>query len=51
MRTTGSELVRLEEELHREEVIASAMTAAVAAPSLRLDSTGIVVLSGRALTC
>ena len=50
MRTTGSELVRLEEELHREEVIASAMTAAVAAPSLRLDSTGIVVLSGRALT-
>ena len=50
MRTTGSELVRLEEELHREEVIARAMSAAVAAPSLRLDSTGIVVLSGRALT-
>ncbi|WP_256792972.1 protein DpdE [Terrabacter sp. Ter38] len=50
MRTTGSELVRLKEELHREEVIARAMSAAVAAPSLRLDSTGIVVLSGRALT-
>ncbi|MFX0540050.1 protein DpdE [Ornithinimicrobium sp. Y1847] len=50
MRTTGSELVRLQEELHREEVIARAMSAAVTAPSLRLDSTGIVVLSGRALT-
>ena len=47
MRTTGSELVRLEEELHREEVIARAMSAAMAAPSLRLDSTGIVILSGR----
>lgn len=50
MRTTGTELARLEEELHREEAIARAMSAAVAAPSLRLDSTGIVVLSGRSLT-
>lgn len=49
-RTTGSELVRLQEELHREEVIARAMSAAVSAPSLRLDSTGFVVLSGRPLT-
>jgi ATP-dependent helicase HepA len=50
MRTAGSELVRLQEEIQREEVIARAMAAAVTAPSLRLDSTGIVVLSGRALT-
>ncbi|MBB1033611.1 hypothetical protein G6031_04305 [Dietzia sp. CQ4] len=48
-RATGSELVRLEEELQREELIARAMSAAVAAPSLRLDGTGIVILSGRSL--
>ncbi len=49
-RTTGSELARLEEELHGEAVIARAMLTAVATPTLRLDSTGMVVLSGRALT-
>ncbi|NYG07750.1 ATP-dependent helicase HepA [Phycicoccus badiiscoriae] len=49
-RSSGSELALLEEELRREEVIAHAMSAAMSAPTLRLDSTGIVVLSGRALT-
>jgi ATP-dependent helicase HepA len=49
-RTTGAEQTRLHEELHREEVIAAAMAAAVTTPTLRLDSTGVVILSGRALT-
>ncbi|MFD6091263.1 protein DpdE [Oerskovia sp. NPDC060338] len=48
-RSSGSELRLLEEELHREQVIAGAMSAAVATPTLRLDSTGLVVLSGRSL--
>ena len=48
-RATGSELAHLEEELQREALIARAMSAAVAAPSLRLDGTGIVILSGRFL--
>lgn len=49
-RSSGAELALLEEELRREEVIAQAMSAAVSTPTLRLDSTGMVVLSGRALT-
>lgn len=50
VRSSGSELRLLEEEIHREEVVARALSAAVATPTLRLDSTGIVVLSGRPLT-
>ena len=47
LRRTDAELRILEEEIHREEVVARALAAAIAAPTLRLDSTGIVVLSGR----
>ena len=50
MRSQDRSCSSSEEELHREEVIARAMSAAVATPTLRLDSTGMVVLSGRALT-
>ena len=49
-RSSGSELRLLEEEIHREEVVARALAAAMATPTLRLDSTGMVVLSGRSLT-
>jgi ATP-dependent helicase HepA len=49
-RSSESELRLLEEEIHREEVAARALSAAVATPTLRLDSTGMVVLSGRSLT-
>ena len=49
-RSSGSEFRLLEEEIHREEVVARALSAAVATPTLRLDSTGMVVLSGRSLT-
>jgi ATP-dependent helicase HepA len=48
-RSSELELRLLEEEIRREEVVARAMSAAVASPTLRLDSTGIVVLSGRSL--
>jgi len=48
-RSSGPELRLLREEMHREEVIARAVRAAVATPTLRLDSTGVVVLSGRSL--
>ena len=50
VRSSGSELRLLEQEIHREEVVARALSAAVATPTLRLDSTGMVVLSGRSLT-
>jgi ATP-dependent helicase HepA len=48
-RSSGAELELLEEEINREEVITRAMAAAIEFPTLRLDSTGIVVLSGRSL--
>lgn len=48
-RSSGSELRLLKEEIHREDVIARALSAAVTTPTLRLDSTGVVVLSGRAI--
>jgi ATP-dependent helicase HepA len=48
-RSSGSALTELEDEMHREEVIARAVAAAAAMPTLRLDSTGIVVLSERSL--
>ena len=49
LRSAGSELRLLEEEIHREEVVGRALSSAVTSPTLRLDSTGLVVLSGRAL--
>lgn len=48
-RSSGAELNHLNEEIHREEIVARALAAAIAAPTLRLDSTGLVVLSGRGL--
>lgn len=48
-RSSGAELRTLTHEIHREEIVAGALSAAIASPSLRLDSTGLVVLSGRAL--
>jgi len=48
-RSSGAELRLLNEEIHREEIVARALATAIAAPSLRLDGTGLVVLSGRGL--
>jgi ATP-dependent helicase HepA len=49
LRSAGAELELLEEEINREEVVARALAAAIETPTLRLDSTGMVVLSGRSL--
>ncbi len=48
-RSAGAEMRILNEEIHREEVVARALSAAIATPSLRLDSTGLVVISGQGL--
>lgn len=48
-RSSRPEAAVLEDEIRREEVVARAMATAVATPSLRLDSTGLVVISGRPL--
>lgn len=48
-RSTGAELRTLTEEIYREEIVARALSTAIDIPSLRLDSTGLVVLSGQAL--
>lgn len=48
-RTAGDERRDLEKEIRREEVISSALSTAITTPSLRLDSTGVVILSGRGL--
>lgn len=49
VRSSGAEMRLLEEEIHREEVVARALAAAIQTPTLRLDSTGMVILSGRSL--
>jgi len=48
-RSSGAERQVLEQEIHREEIIAGAMEYAITNPTLRLDSTGLVILSGRDL--
>lgn len=49
VRSSGTELKLLNEEIYREEVAARALAAAIETPTLRLDSTGMVVVSGRSL--
>jgi ATP-dependent helicase HepA len=48
-RTSGAERTVLQQETAREAAVGEAMAAAIAAPNLRLDSTGIVIVSGRGL--
>lgn len=48
-RSSGAELATLEQDIYREEVVAGALAAAIETPTLRLDSTGLVVLSGRSI--
>ena len=49
VRSSGAEMELLKEEIYREELVARALAAAIETPALRLDSTGMVVLSGRSL--
>ncbi|MDX3106008.1 protein DpdE [Nonomuraea angiospora] len=46
-RSEGTERAFLEEELGIEAMVGQTMTAAIRMPSLRLDSTGVVIVSGR----
>jgi ATP-dependent helicase HepA len=46
-RSEGNERAFLEEEVRIESVVGQALTAAIRTPSLRLDSTGVVIVSGR----
>ncbi|MEU5861639.1 protein DpdE [Nonomuraea sp. NPDC047529] len=46
-RSEGNERALLEEEIRIESMVGQALTAAVRMPSLRLDSTGVVIVSGR----
>ena len=48
-RSEGSERRLLHQEIHREEVFARALATAITNPVLRLDSTGLVILSGRGI--
>ncbi|MFF2351872.1 protein DpdE [Kitasatospora sp. NPDC058115] len=45
----GAERATLEEEVERESVAGEELLSALRKPSLRLDSTGVVVVSGRSL--
>jgi len=45
-RAVGSEWVALEREVAYEETAGQALSAAIEVPTLRLDSTGIVIVSG-----
>ncbi|MDQ0679673.1 ATP-dependent helicase HepA [Arthrobacter pascens] len=49
-RAAGSERVALEHEATVEEAAGLALTKAIATPTLRLDGTGIVIVSGEELT-
>ncbi|MET3142803.1 UNVERIFIED_ORG: ATP-dependent helicase HepA [Arthrobacter sp. UYEF2] len=49
-RAAGSERLALEAEAAVEEASGQALTTAIATPTLRLDSTGIVIVSGEELT-
>ncbi|MFC8235891.1 protein DpdE [Streptomyces sp. NPDC057284] len=48
-RSQGNERAFLEKETRIESLVGQALTAAIRTPSLRLDSTGVVVVSGRGL--
>lgn len=48
-RSEGNERVELEEEVEKEALAGQALMTALQTPSLRLDSTGVVVVSGRSL--
>jgi ATP-dependent helicase HepA len=49
-RAAGNERAALELEVAFEEAAGQALTAAIETPTLRLDSTGIVIVSGEELT-
>ena len=49
-RATGSERAALESEVEYEEVAAQVLIAAIETPTLRLDSTGIVIVSDEQVT-
>ncbi|MEV7842271.1 hypothetical protein AB0O77_34470 [Streptomyces albidoflavus] len=46
-RSAGIERAELEEEVETEALAGQALMTALQTPSLRLDSTGVVVVSGR----
>jgi ATP-dependent helicase HepA len=48
-RTDGEERARLEQEIEFESIVASALDSSIRTPTLRLDSTGVVVVSGHGL--
>ncbi|MEV6416171.1 protein DpdE [Kribbella sp. NPDC051718] len=48
-RTEDAELARLEQEIELESTVTRMLESSIRRPTLRLDSTGVVVLSGRAL--
>lgn len=48
-RSEGNERAELEEEVETEALAGQALMTALQTPSLRLDSTGVVVVSGRSL--